>query len=132
MSPRAPFRLLTIILLIAALADLAASMIGMEKILWILAALAAGSLLALWLRATRPAPAMGDPRLRSTSSPAAHPSTYSRSRFVYPGIEGQFAPAQPARRLHRIAAAVTAAAVMSTVVAGIVALRTIVALEMLH
>jgi hypothetical protein len=132
MSPRAPFRLLTIILLVAALADLAASTIGMEPILWVLAALAAGSLLAVWLRATRPAFAMGDPCLRSMTSGAAHPSTYSRSRFVYPGIEGEPAPAQPARRLHRIAAAVTAAAVMSTVVAGIVALRTIVALEMLH
>ena len=132
MSPRAPFRLLTIILLIAALADLAASTIGMEPILWVLAALAAGSLLAVWLRATRPAFAIGDPRLRSTTSPAAHPSTYSRSRFVYPGIEEELAPAQPARRLQRIATAVTTAAVMSIVVGGIVALRTIIALEMLH
>jgi hypothetical protein len=132
MSPRAPFRLLTIILLIAALADLAASTIGMEPILWVLAALAAGSLLAVWLRATRPAFAIGDPRLRSTTSGAAHPSTHSRSRFVYPGIEGELTPAQPGRRLHRIAAAVTTAAVMSTVVAGIVALRTIIALETLH
>jgi len=131
MSPRVPIRLLTGILLIAALADLAASATSARPILSVLAALAASGLVALWLHASLPGAATRDPRLRSTTPCAGDHGTDSRLQSTPSGVERGPAPCKPARRLHDIASVVKTVAGMGIVVGSIIALRTIIALEAL-
>jgi hypothetical protein len=122
MSPRVPIRLLTGVLLIAALANLAASATNGQPLLTVLSALTASGLVALWFYLS----------LSAATTSAADHSTDSRPQSPSAGVKAGLTPGQPARRLHDIASAVKTVAGMGIVVGSIIALRTIIALEALH
>lgn len=132
MSPRVPIRLLTVILLIVALAEAIALRMGSSLALYALAAAAVGGFLAFWLRITRQALADG-PASPWAARAAARLATHSRSRYVYPGLQEAPVPASArGARLRRVADAAKGLAIMFLVVTATMVARTVVALEILH